>query len=587
MSGIEAALAAGVLKTAGGKLVSLIASEFASITGVKKDLCELQGKHQEISSWLAEVRDRAIGTGTPLPRVNELRNFAYDIDDLLYEVHLEAEKHRMHSDGDKQTIADCFCAKPKSLLFRCKVAHKIKAIKVKYEKIVKQASDAIIVKKDLHVDHPVPSSNTRTHREPSILSHVEDSKIPKRDQVKDDIISKILQYNEAEDDRTVLSIVGLGGSGKTTLAKHICHDYKIKEHFKEMIFWVYVSQDFDVDKLIGKLFETIVRKKSNLQVEQNMPREISNKLGGKKFLLVLDDAWHRDKRGWEQFMVNLKSGAPGSKILLTTRDLKVAEIVKSRHIFELGMLSEDESWSLFLKSSGCVEEDLGFEYTEVGKEILNRCSGVPLAIRTLGGILCEKMEISVWRAIKDSDLWTHESKNGGVFASLKLSFFHLPDELKQCFTLCSIFPKGSELYKERLIAQWIAHGFISSMDGVQPEVYGGDYFDYLVKVGFLQYSYEDWEVVYKMHDLVHDLSRHILEDELVTCLPSTQRCRYISLTSFAEKVHWSSFDKVHALFVSKSNPLFDKPVKWTSYISSKKKVDILKSISAIHFRNSH
>ena len=188
MSGVEAALASGVLKTAGGKLVSLIASEFTSITGVKKDLCELQGKHQEISSWLAEVRDRAIGTGTPLPRVNELRNFAYDIDDLLYEVHLEAEKHRMHSDGDKQTIADCFCAKPKSLLFRCKVAHKIKAIKVKYEKIVKQASDAIIVKKDLHVDHPVPSSNTRTHREPSILSHVEDSKIPKRDQEKDDII---------------------------------------------------------------------------------------------------------------------------------------------------------------------------------------------------------------------------------------------------------------------------------------------------------------------------------------------------------------------------------------------------------------
>ena len=102
------------------------------------------------------------------------------------------------------------------------------------------------------------------------------------------------------------------------------------------------------------------------------------------------------------------------------------------------------------------------------------------------------------------------------------------------------------------------------MDGVQPEVFGSDYFDSLVKVGFLQYSYEDWmtdEVVYKIHDLIHDLSRHILEDELVTCLPSnmianhTQRCRYISLTSFAKKVHGSSFDKVHALFVSNSNPI--------------------------------
>jgi len=332
-----------------------------------------------------------------------------------------------------------------------------------------------------------------------------------------------------------------------------------------MIFWVYVSQEFDVDKPIGKLFEAVIGKKSDLQVEQNMHRKISNKLGGKKFLLVLDDAWHQDQHDWEQFMVLLKSGAPGSKILLTTRDQKVAEIVKSRHIFELVLLSEAESWSLFVKSSGYVEEDLGSKYIEVGKEILNRCSGVPLAIRTLGGILCEKMEISVWSAIRDSGLWTNQSKTGRVFASLKLSFIHLPDELKQCFILCSIFPKGSELYKDRLIAQWIAHGFISSMDGVQPEVFGSDYFDSLVKVGFLRYSYEDWmtdEVVFKIHDLIHDLSRHILEDELVTCLPSnmianhTQRCRYISLTSFAKKVHGSSFDKIHALFVSNSNPIF-------------------------------
>jgi len=420
MSGMEAALASGVLKTAGGKLVSLVASEFASITGVEKDLRELQGKHEHISRWLAAVRDGAIGTSTPLPQVNELRNVAYDIEDLLYEVDIEAEKHKIHSDGDKQPIADCFCAKPKSLLFRCKVASKIKAIRVKYEKIVKQASDANIIRNNLGLDHPVRSSNTRTAGEPSMLSNVEDSKIPRRDQEKDEIISEILQPNEGEDGRTVVSIVGLGGSGKTTLAKHICNDNKIKEHFRDMIFWVYVSPEFDVTKLISKLFEAIVGERSDLHVQQNMPREISNKLGGKKFLLVLDDAWHQDKHDWEQFMVPLKSGAPGSKILLTTRDLKVAEIVKSWHIYELGLLLEAESWSLFLKSSGCVEEDLGSEYVEVGKEILNRCSGVPLAIRTLGGILSENKEIGIWRAIGRSDLWTYESIEGRVFSSLKL-----------------------------------------------------------------------------------------------------------------------------------------------------------------------
>ncbi|KAG2556415.1 hypothetical protein PVAP13_8NG081201 [Panicum virgatum] len=577
MSGVEAALASGVLKTAGGKLVSLIASEFTSITGVKKDLCELQGKHQEISRSLAVVRDRALGSGTQLPWVNELRNVAYDIEDLLYGVHLEAEKDKIQSDGDKQPIADYFCAKPKSLLFRCKVASKIKAIKVKYEKIVKQASDANIIRNNLQMDHPARSSNTRTAGEPSMLSNVEDSKIPRRDQEKDEIVSKILEPNEGEDGRTVVSIVGLGGSGKTTLAKQICHDKKIKENFKDMIFWVYVSQEFDGNKLIGKLFEAIIEEKSDLHVQQKMLREISNKLSGKKFLLVLDDAWHQNKHDWEQLMVHLKSGAVGSKILLTTRDRKVAEIVKSRHIFKLGMLSEAESWSLFLKSSGWVEKDLGSEYIKVGKVILNRCSGVPLAIKTLGGILYENKEISIWKAIGQSDLWTDESIEDRVFASLKLSFIHLPDELKQCFTLCSIFPKGTKIYKDRLISQWVAHGFINSMNGKQPEDIGSGYFDSLVKVGFLQDPTEDWmtkQLVCKMHDLIHDLSRHILQDEVVTCPPSnmianhTQRCRYLSLTSCPEKVHRNSFHKAHALFISGGNPKFDKPVKKSSSVRS-------------------
>ncbi|CAL4985293.1 unnamed protein product [Urochloa decumbens] len=514
MGGMEAALASGVLKVAGSKLVLLIASEFASITGAKKDLCELQGKHQEISSWLAVIRDREIGSGTQFPLVNELRNVAYDIDDLLYEVHLEAEKHNIHKNGDNQPIADCFCTKPKSLLFGHKVASKIKAIKVEYDKIVKQGRDANIIRNNLQMDHPFRTNNWRAG-EPSILCNVENSKIPRRDQEKGEIIRKILEPNEGEYGQTVVSIVGLGGSGKTTLAKHICHDSKIKEHFNDMVFWVHVSQEFDFTKLIGKLFEAIIEKKSDLHVQQNMLREISNKINGKKFLLILDDAWHRDKHDWEQFMLHLKSGTPGSKILLTTCDWKVAEIVKSRHIIELGLLSEAESWSLFLKCFGWIVEELG----SYGSEL---------------------------------------------------------DQLKQCFMFCSIFPKGFEIYKDCLIAQWIAHGFITEMNGMQLEDIGSAYFDSFVKVGFLHDTYKHWYTgETKMHDLIHDLTRHILEYEVVTCLPNnmttnyTKRCRYLSLTSCAEKVNRGSFDKVHALFASgASSTSLNKLIKKSCYVHS-------------------
>ncbi|KAF8642843.1 hypothetical protein HU200_067040 [Digitaria exilis] len=299
-----------------------------------------------------------------------------------------------------------------------------------------------------------------------------------------------------------------------------------------------------------------------------MLQKISEKLSNKKFLLILDDAWHEDRHDWEQFMVQLKCGAPESRIMLTTRDQKVAEAVESIHKFELELLSESDSWNLFLKGSGLAEQDLSSDYVQVGKEIIKRCGGVPLAIQTLGAVLRDKNQISTWRAIRENNLWNVQSINDRVFASLKLSYIHLADELKQCFTFCSIFPKGYEIQKDRLIAQWIAHGFINAMDGEQPEDIGRGYLDSLVKVRFLQNPYGSWNTdTYNMHDLIHDLTRQILQGELVTCAPvhTTEkfphRYRYLSLTSFTESGDKGLFDKVRALYISDSKPSFETTVK--------------------------
>lgn len=116
MTGLEAALASGVSKIAANKLVSLIASEFASMMGVTKDLSELQDILAEITSWLFTVRDRAIESEPSCRWVIKLKFVAYDIDDLLNEVYIEAQKYKIGSNG-VNSITDCFCAKPKLFLF--------------------------------------------------------------------------------------------------------------------------------------------------------------------------------------------------------------------------------------------------------------------------------------------------------------------------------------------------------------------------------------------------------------------------------------------------------------------------------------
>lgn len=562
-------MVSGLVKVAGNKLVALIASEFASITGVSKDLQDLQDLLNEVTSWMSSVGYSAIESDPSIRWILKLKNISYDIADLLDEVHLEAEKHKIVSDNDRHALANCFCEKPMLFLSRWMLAYRIKEIKMEFAAIVKQRNGINTALNNVWVDKPVRTTRNRTTGEQSILGNVVQSNIRVRDLEKDNIISKLLEYNDG-DNSWIVSIVGIGGSGKTTLAKLICQDNRTKQHFKDSIFWVHVSPDFIIEKLIGKLFEAIVEKRSDRHAQQHMINAVSNKLSRKKFLLVLDDAWNEDKHDWEHFMVHLHGGAPGSKILLTTRDQKVAEAVQSRNIFNLAFLSDTESLDLFLKSSGWEEEILDDMFTRVGKKVVKKCGGVPLAIKSLGGVLCNMREIDTLKAIRDSSLWKGENIKDKAFASLKLSYLQLADHLKSCFTYCCIFPKGYGINKDHLIAQWIAHGFINPMYDDQLEELGSDYFDSLVKAGFLLdpvISHHTSQHVYKMHDLIHDFGRLILQHELVTSLPmgtirnNTYRCRYLCLKSCTEKVDRTLLDKSRALYISGANPTFDKPVK--------------------------
>ncbi|RLM70253.1 hypothetical protein C2845_PM17G00680 [Panicum miliaceum] len=571
---MEAAVASGILKIVGSKLAPLLIKEYSLIVGVQKHLEELNDQVQEINCWLEAVGDEVARNGPALNWLRKLKDIAYDVDDIVDEFQLEAESHDAHGVGG--VVSNYLCAKPKSLILRCKAASKLKAVKKRFDGIVKQRTEFSTIANSLLASDPVRDMNHNTANMTS-LPIVDVASVLGRDQEKNQIISKLVETSDQQRIKTI-SIIGLGGSGKTTLAKLVFNDCSIIEKHFEVRLWVHVSQEFDVEKLVKKLFEAFADNNPGQHALPYMSKTISDKLTGKRFLLVLDDVWTESQILWEQFMVYLKGGAHGSRILLTSRSRKVAEVEGSAYQFDLPFLSLNDSWELFQQSLVMPPGGLEVEFVDVGKDIVKKCGGVPLAIKALAGALRGKELIEEWQAMRDSNLlhFVGEERGVSVSACLRLSYFQLSSHLKQCFTICSLFPKGHKIDKEQLIDLWIAHDMLTLESGVDYLDYiGHKCFNSLVKMSFLQDVNEYRErVTCGMHDLVHDLARSILDDEISLDVPKDETCctksyRYFSLTGQAQNVPPKNmFQKARSIYVDNCADAIFGALKDTRHLRS-------------------
>ncbi|WVZ91039.1 hypothetical protein U9M48_037266 [Paspalum notatum var. saurae] len=504
MGGMEAALVCSILKTVGMRLAPLVIKEFSSIA----DLEELQDLAKQINNWLQAVGDKAIRNELSCSWLKNLKDAAYDAEDLIHEFHIEAEKYELKTTV-KNAMLRYLWAKPKSVVFEFNTAQKIKAIKKRFDAIVKRKSDYSTIENNMPVDCPV--------------QHIRNT------------IGEVPQWTVVDE----TSIFGRD-TEKDYILKFYC-GFMCQENF---------------------LLKSLSRSYSKLLLR--VSGTISDKLAGKRFLAVLDDVWTEDRVDWERFMVHLKSGAPGSSILLTTHSRKVAVAVDSTCTYDLPFLSGEDSWNVFQQCFGIAMKYLDPEFQQIGIEIVNKCGGVPLAVKVIAGVLHGMKAIEERQSIRDRNVIDVEDDERRVFSCLWLSYFHLPHHLKHCFVHCSIFPRGHVINRHHLIAQWIAHGFVPAIQAQQPEDIGIGYFDSLLKVGLLQVQDQrslSGDVTCKMHDLVHDLARQILQDEFVSEIEITdriKRCRYVSLTSCTGKLDSKIFDKVRALYIFGRSLTFDK-----------------------------
>ncbi|GAU39283.1 hypothetical protein TSUD_118870 [Trifolium subterraneum] len=432
--------------------------------------------------------------------LDELKHEVYEVDQLLDEI---ATNVQGKSKGKRflLTFTNPFESRIKDLLGKLNFLAE--------QKDVLGLKEGRFARNELEVG---PKSSIRI----PMTSLVDESSICGRKGDKEKIINFLLLDNGSSNRAPIISIVGLGGMGKTTLAQLVYNDHTIQKSFN-LKGWIYVSESFDVVGLTKAIIESFGCSPTSENLEP-LQLQLQERLTGKKYLLVLDDVWNGNGEIWERFLLPFNKGSSGSKLIVTTRDKEVAISMKSSMLFDLERLEESDSWSLFVKLAFHNRNVSEYPILEsIGKNIVAKCGGLPLAVKTLGNLLQKKFSESQWKKILETDLWYLSERDSNINPVLRLSYHNLPSNMKRCFAYCSIFPKGYEFEKNTLINLWKAEGLLNCCRGDKSdEELGNELFNDLESISFFQQSpYFAYDKSFVMHDLVNDLAK---SESLQFCL---------------------------------------------------------------------
>ncbi|XP_062115507.1 putative disease resistance RPP13-like protein 1 isoform X1 [Humulus lupulus] len=332
------------------------------------DAEEKQLRNQEVRMWLIELQD-----------------VIYQADDLVDRIDYEALRSKLEDDQSSSSSASKVLMKfmpPFLSTFD-------KTVKLDSMEILRKLKILVVQKDALGLREG--AQNKPSPRPPAPL--VEHAHVYGRDTEKKIIVDLLLKDDvDSGSNISVIPIVGMGGLGKTTLARVVYDDDRVQKYFERRV-WITVSDEFDIFKITKEIFEGVTNDKCGFENIDELRTKLKEALRGKKLLFVHDDVWNESYSLWGTLKSSFESGANGSKILVTTRSTIVASTMATGQVHHLQTLLNEDCWQLFVKHAfgNNFDQNSNRDLQALGRKIVEKCKGLPLAIKSLGGLQrCEQ-----------------------------------------------------------------------------------------------------------------------------------------------------------------------------------------------------
>ncbi|KAF3440149.1 hypothetical protein FNV43_RR18427 [Rhamnella rubrinervis] len=502
-----------------GKIISLIEQETSLIGGVRYDLEKVKRELVSMKSFLEDAEAQKSHTTTEVDKtwVADVRDLANKVEDAIDE--FMYHMNQLQDEGSFARFLHQTIYLPKNLWEKHRIATKLQKI-IKIVKAIPERRQRYIVDR---------REGKRSDEDKRVQNHGESSLFMKEEElvgIEDDKI-RLMGWLMDEDPRqTVVSLFGMGGSGKTTLVANVYNNEKVRRYF-DCHAWITVSQTYVTHELFRRLIKEfhqaskeVVPADLNAKEYRELVEMLHDYLKRKRYLIVFDDVW--DPNFWTETNKSLPDTRLGSRIILTTRNEDIASScfgVRS-HGFCIEPLPQKEAWMLFCMKAFSNYPDIRCppEFESLAWKVLEKCEGLPLAIMALGGIMSSKKSMLEWTQVCDHLNW--QLSDNPMLEKfnriLLLSFNYLSYRLKHCFLYCSLFPEDYGMKRKRLIRLWMAEGFVEHVKGVTPEEVANNYLMALTSRSMLQVvdrNPSGRPKLFRMHDLMRELALSVSEKE--------------------------------------------------------------------------